>query len=111
MWNGPINGDWSTVKFDEAPWNNEICTLTHEEVVSVIDALPPLEAEYLPSTDMVISKFNALTSWEKCINGITYNCIKGYNPEVNTLGLDASGIVVPVVEEQPTEEVTPVEGV
>lgn len=103
-WNGPIKGDWSKVNYDAAPWNNEVCALTHEEVLYVIGALPEIEAEFLPDTNMVISKFNALTAWEKCINGVTYAVIKAYDPEVNTLGINENGIITEVVEETPLEE-------
>jgi hypothetical protein len=114
-WNGPVDGDWSVVDFNQAPWNNGICVLTHDEVIFVIEALPEIEAEYLPNTDMVISKFNALTAWEKCINGVTYAVIKGYNADLNSQGINESGIVpeLPSVEPivEPVIEVPEVEPV
>ena len=102
-WNGPIGGtDYTNVDFSKAPWAAGIMTLSHDEVMFVIDALPPIEEEFLPDTNMVISKYNNLTGYEKAINGDTYAVIKSYDPAVNTLGIDANGVVQPP-EETPTE--------
>jgi len=106
-WNGPIGGtDYSNVDFSKPPWVNGIAELTHDEVVWVIETIAPLEEQYLPDENTLISKFNNLTKYEKAINGDTYHCIKGYDPQVNTLGINASGIIQPV-----EESVTPVEEV
>lgn len=107
MWNGPINGNWEACDFTKPPFTGGCAELTHEEVLYVIESLPPIEEEFLPDTNMVISKYNQLSNWEKAINGDTYNVIKGYNPEIHTLGIDANGIIVPV-EEIIGEEETPV---
>lgn len=93
-WNGPAGGtDWSTCDFTKPPWVAGVAELSHEEVMFVIDALPPIEEEFLPDTNMVISKYNNLTGYEKAINGDTYAVIKQYDPAVNTQGISENGIV------------------
>jgi hypothetical protein len=107
MWNGPKGGtDYSVCDFTKAPWVAGVAELTHEEVLFVIKALPPIEEQYLPDTNMVIGKYNQLTGYEKAINGETYQVIKQYDPLVHTLGIDANGIIKPVEEVPPGEEVT-----
>ena len=102
MWNGPIDGNWGTCDFTKPPFAGGCAELTHEEVLYVIESLPPIEEEFLPNLDVVISKYNQLSNWEKAINGDTYNVIKGYDPEINTLGIDANGIIIPI--ETPIDE-------
>lgn len=102
-WNGPINGDWSNVNFNAAPWNNEICTLTNDECVECIGALKPFQEQFGTDKNSIISAYDTSTNWEKPINGDTYDCLQGYDPAVNTLGIDANGIVQPL-EETPVEE-------
>jgi hypothetical protein len=108
-WNGPIGGDWNAEPkpdYTKAPWAAGCMTLSHDEVLFVIDALPPIEEEFLPDTNMVISKYNNLTGYEKAINGDTYAEIKKYDPTVNTQGIDSNGIIPEPVIEQPTEQPT-----
>lgn len=112
MWNGPKNGtDWSTVDFTKPGWVNGVMELTHEEVVHVltetqriIDEFNPDNEFSNPSDEYVVPEYNK-SDWEKCINGDTYNIIKQYDPEVNTQGIDANGIIglEPFVEEEPQE--------
>jgi hypothetical protein len=64
-------------------------------VLFVIEALPPIEAKYLPDTNMVIGQYNQLTGYEKAINGQTYPVIKQYDPLVHTLGINENGIIIP----------------
>lgn len=104
MWNGPVNGDYSNCDWSKAPWYPVCADLTHEEVMFVIEALPPIEAKYLPDTNMVIAKYNELTGYEKAINGQTYPVIKQYDPAENLLGIDINGIIKP--EPTPTTEET-----
>jgi hypothetical protein len=93
--------------FTKAPWAAGIMTLTHEECVYVLDTIenevrPNYKPEYYepqePSDFWLQSEYNKL-DWKKGINGDSYAVLKGYNPEVNTLGIDGSGIVQPVEEE------------
>lgn len=93
------------------PWNGQdVCmTLNHEEVLHVITETQRVISEYVPqygepetpSDTYVVPEYNKL-DWTKAINGATYNVIKGYNPEVNTLGIDANGIIIP--DEAPIDE-------
>lgn len=109
-WNGWGEGIESD--FTKAPWVSGVMTLTHEEVLHVleqtqiiIDAFVADKGYEPPANEWVVPRYNEL-DWAKCINGDTYAVIKSYNPEVNTLGIDANGIVQePVEEEQPLEEV------
>lgn len=103
-WNGPIGGtDYSNCDFTKPPWTNGIMELNHEEVMIVIEALPPIEAEFGTNTNVVVGTYNQLTGYEQSINGDTYDCIKTYNPEVNTLGINEFGIIQPEEEEPPTD--------
>lgn len=107
MWNGPKDGtDWSTVDFTKAPWVAGIAALTHEEVLFVKEECAKIAVGHETDDFYIQSRYNELTKYEKAINGETYFCIKGYNPEVNTLGIDATGIIQPPVEEvtAPVEE-------
>ena len=116
-WNSSVNGDWSHADFSKAPWTGGVMTLTHEEVLHVQTETQKIIAAYAPKHEesttpddntYVVPKYNEL-DWEKCINGDTYAVIKGYNPEVNILGIDANGIILPI--EEPVIEETPVEEV
>jgi hypothetical protein len=97
MWNGW--GEGIQTDFNSAPWTNEVMTLTHEEVVHVITETNKIIDEFkvsnsfgAPTDEYVVPKYNE-SDWAKCINGVTYNVIKGYDPAVNTLGIDGNGIV------------------
>jgi hypothetical protein len=94
-WNGPVNGDYTNCDWTKAPWAAVCAELTHEEVLFVIEALPAIEAKYLPDTNMVIGQYNQLTGYEKAINGQTYPVIKQYDPLVHTLGINENGIILP----------------
>lgn len=115
MWNGPINGDWSNVDFAKAPWlTGAIMTLDHEEVLHVQTECAKIIDEFKASNDFttpvdeyVVPRYNE-SDWEKCINGDTYAVIKQYDPEVNTLGINENGIIMP--EETPVEEEAAKEG-
>lgn len=112
-WNGPIKGSWENVDYNKGPWANTICDLTHDECVFAITETNKVAEAYIPGSDngnpgptdaYILDKYNNLYNWEKPINGLTYDCLKGYNPEVNTLGINENGIVQPEpVEEQPEE--------
>jgi hypothetical protein len=113
-WNSHTNGDYSNCDWTQAPWAPICAELTHEEVMFVIEALPPIEAKYLPDTNMVIGQYNQLTGYEKAVNGQTYPVIKQYDPEVNLWGIepgeDGMGRIVPDPN-APVEEVTVIEEV
>lgn len=106
--NGPIGGtDWSNVDLNAAPWVAGCMTLTHEEVLFVKENIAPFEEQYGTDINSIVGSYNDLTKYEKGINGDTYLMgIQPYDPAVNTLGIDSSGIIQPApVEEQPIEEV------
>lgn len=92
-WNGPINGDWSGVDYNAAPWNNEICTLTHDECVECKNALVPFQQQYGSDSQMIVSGYDNSTNWAKPINGVTYDCLQKYDPSINTQGINTEGIV------------------
>ena len=105
-WNGW--GEGVTTDFKKAPWTAGVMTLTHTEVLHVlnktkliIDAFVEENGYQPPANEWVVPRYNEL-DWTKCINGDTYAVIAGYDPLVHTLGINESGIVV---EETPTEEV------
>jgi hypothetical protein len=50
-----------------------------------------------------------MSDWQYAISWNTYAILKVYDPEVNTLGIDAAGIVYPEVIEPPIEEAAPIE--
>jgi hypothetical protein len=102
MWNGPLKGDWSKVDFSKPPWANGIAELTHEEVLFVIETCK----QFTGDDFNIQSRYNESTNYEKAINGDTYAIIKQYDPLVHTLGIDANGIIKPVEEVPPGEEVT-----
>jgi hypothetical protein len=107
-WNGwgpDLNPDYT-----KPPWTSGVMTLTHEEVIHVQTVCAQIVADYQTANNgatpddntYVVPEYNK-SDWSKCINGDTYAVIKGYNPEINLLGIDENGIIQPV-EEQPTEE-------
>jgi hypothetical protein len=105
-WNAPVNGDWSTCDFTQPPFAGGIATLTHEEVLFVIETTAPIAVGHENDDFYVTSQYNIAVNYEKGINQDTYVCIKGYDPNVNTLGTDANGIIQPISEEpQPQSEV------
>ena len=113
-WNGPINGDWSNVDWNAGPWANKVCVLTHEECVYVITECNKIIADYQPSYDhgnpyptdaYILDKYDNLDNWEKPIQGMTYDILKQYDPEINTLGINENGIIYPEVPEVPEEGV------
>jgi hypothetical protein len=108
MWNGLVNGDWSTCDFTQPPFQNGVATLTHDEVVFVQETAAEFVSGYETDDFYVTSQYNIVVKYEKAINQDTYEVIKQYIPEVNTLGINESGIIKPVeetpTEEQPTEE-------
>jgi hypothetical protein len=105
-WNCPVGGDWSKVDFNKAPWVIGIAEHTHEEVLFVLDAIADISVGHENDDFYIQSQFNLRNNYEKAINYETYMCIKGYNPEVNLLGIDENGIILPVVgePEEPVEE-------
>jgi hypothetical protein len=116
-WNSLVDGDWSKADFTKAPWVGGVMTLTHEEVLRVQTEVAKIIEAYVPApeysyssvppdNEYIVPKYNQ-SDWEKCINGDTYAVIKGYDPDVHTLGIDANGIVQ-AAEETPVEE-SPVE--
>lgn len=118
-WNSVVNGDWSKADFTKAPWVNGVMTLTHEEVLHVLEVTGEIIDSFVvangyepPANEYVVPEYNK-KDWQYCINGDTYAVVKGYNPDVNTQGINEFGIVSePVVEEAPIEvpvEETPVE--
>jgi hypothetical protein len=117
-WNGPINGDYSKCNFAQPPWTGGVATLTHEECIFALETIenevrpqyqPQMWEPQEPSDFWLQSEYNKFVLWEKGINGDTYAVLKGYNPEIHSLGINESGIVQPdpveIVEvEPPTEE-------
>lgn len=106
--NGPVEGDYSVCDPNEAPWTNEIATLTHEECVQVItkvkeieEGFKPEEHDGNPPSDMLIHSDYNKSDWQYAINIETYNLLKQYDPEVNKEGITEFGIVG--TYEQPTE--------
>jgi hypothetical protein len=98
MWNGW--GEGIETDFNKAPWTNEVMTLTHEEVFHVITETNKIIDEFVksnafgaPTDEYVVPKYNE-SDWTKCINGVTYNEVKKYDPDVNKLGIDGNGIVL-----------------
>ena len=106
MWNGPVNGSYAECDFTQPPWVAGCATLTHEEVVFVKETIAPFVEERPYDDFYAVSSYNNATAYEKAINGETYAVIKQYDVEINTLGIDGAGIILPV--EEPVE--TPVEG-
>lgn len=111
----PFNENWDVT---QPPFVGGIATLTHEECLYVKGHCDEIIANYkpayywdnpTPTDDQVISAYNTIDGWRKAINGDTYNCLKGYDPTIHTLGINESGIVQPA--EEPVKEETPVEGV
>jgi hypothetical protein len=112
---------FNSTDFTKAPWAAGIMTLTHEECVSVLDQCQvirdnykPEENNYEPISDFYVQGQYNLIDWTKGINGETYAKLVEYDPEVNTLGINETGIVYPeVVEEEtpeaPIEEAAPIE--
>lgn len=108
-WNGPIDGNWNTVDFSAAPWNDGIMTLTHEEVLYVQTQCNAIVEAYMaanngatpPDNEYVIPRYNE-QDWHYCVNGKTYAVLKSYDPTINSLGINENGIVT---EEQPIEGV------
>jgi hypothetical protein len=113
--NGPIDGDYTNVDFKQAPWtNNECMVLTHNECLQVLEGFETVKNNYDPaenygnpiSEQQLHSDYNML-DWQYAINWNTFTALQGYNPEVNTEGTDAAGIIQPEPEqlpEEPTEE-------
>lgn len=110
--NGPIDGDYTNVDFTQGPWtNNECMTLTHDECLHVIEGCQSVVDNYDSSTNygMPISEteihsgYNKL-DWQYAINWNTFTALQGYNPEVNTLGINEFGIILPEPEPEPTPE-------
>jgi hypothetical protein len=96
---------------NEAPFNNEMLTLTNDECVEVKDKCQTIKDEFVPSDivlapdlQYVVSTYNK-QDWTKAINGITYEVLERYNPDVNTQGIspDAPDNIVPEPEETPEE--------
>lgn len=112
-WNGPVNGDYSNCDFNKPPWVGGCAVLTHEEVVFVWETTEQFRVQKPWDDSYIVSEYNKFVNWEKAINGDTYNVIKTYDFEVNTLGIDENGVVQPAepVEETPTEEPIPSEEV
>lgn len=105
--------------YNSPPWVAGVMTLTHEEVLEVKTACQEIIEAFVadqnttsPDTQYVVSNYNK-RDWNKAINGDTYNVVMAYDPEYNTQGIDANGIVPesdPVEETTPTEEQTEEEG-
>lgn len=102
-WNGSIDGNWDNVDFTKAPWVAGIAELTHDEVLFVITTCAEVAVGHENDDFYIQSRYNEYTNYEKAINGETYFCIKGYNPEIHTFGIDANGIVLEAPE-SPIEE-------
>jgi hypothetical protein len=98
-WNGPVNNDWSTCDFTKPPFSGGIAVLTHEEVLFVQETAQPFVEGHENDDFYVTSQYNIAVNYEKGINQDTYACIKGYDPSINLLGIDANGIVQPISEE------------
>jgi hypothetical protein len=109
---------FNSTDFFKAPWAPGVMNLTHEECVSILEQCQVIRDNYVPAapyyepiSDMYVqSEYNKI-DWTKGINGDTYGVLKGYDPEVNTLGINETGIVYPEVieEEAPIEEAAPIE--
>lgn len=108
--NGPIDGDYTNVDFGKAPWTQECMTLTHEECLQVLEGFETVIANYDPTIDnngpisemLLHSGYNKL-DWQYAISWATFTTLRAYNPEINLLGIDITGIVYPEPEPQPEE--------
>jgi hypothetical protein len=104
-WNGW--GEGLNPDYTKAPWTSGVMTLTHEEVLHVLDVTGQIIADYQAANNgatpddntYVVPEYNK-SDWTKCVNGDTYAVIKSYDPAINTLGIDENGIVQPVTEEE-----------
>jgi len=113
-WNGPIDGDYTNVDFTQGPWTNgTIMTLNHDECLHVIQGCQTVVDNYDPnqnygdpiSDTKIHSGYNKI-DFHYAINWDTYLTIKNYDPTINTLGINETGIIQPEPEPQPEEEPT-----
>jgi hypothetical protein len=93
--NGPIDGDYSSVDFTEGPWKDDhVMTLTHEEVLQVQAGITEVIENYRPENNygdpiselIIHSRYNEL-DWQYAVNWSTFNAVRAYDPEVNTEGI------------------------
>jgi hypothetical protein len=105
---------FNSTDFQTAPWAAGIMTLTHDECVSILeqcqvirDNYDPANNGYQPISDLYVQAEYNKIDWTKGINFDTYSVLLGYDPEVNTLGINEKGIVYP--EATPIEEAAPIE--
>jgi hypothetical protein len=103
--NGPIDGNYDNVDFNEGPWKDDhLMTLTHEEVLQVLGDFEEIIAAYNPednygdplSESSLHAKYN-MSDWQYAINWKTFNAVRAYNPEVDTDGITPEE----PIEEQP----------
>jgi hypothetical protein len=106
--NGPIDGDYTNVDLNKAPWTSECMTLTHEECLHVLDGIKQVIENYDPSTNygqplsdsQTHSDYNRL-DWQYAISWDTYTTLKQYDPEVHKDGITEQGIVGTYEEQIP----------
>lgn len=114
---------FNTSDFNAPPFVGGIVPLTHGECVMVKEKLDAIIAGFVP--DRFFEEENAMytvpiyndANQQELINGDTYEVLKKYSPEVNTQGIDGTGIIPePVTEEEnevpneePNEEAAPTE--
>jgi hypothetical protein len=110
-WNGPIEGDYTNVDFGKAPWTQEVMALSHDECMHVKDKFEEIITTYDPNdnwgspiTDSYIYIAYNNSDWTYAINTATQSVINAYNPEINTLGINESGIIQPEPEPEPEPE-------
>lgn len=104
---------FNSTDFKKAPWAAGVMTLTHEECLHVLEGQQTIRDNYDPAdnydepiSDMYVqSEYNKI-DWKKGVNGETFAVLMGYDPEVNTLGINETGIVQEEQPEQPGDEPT-----
>ncbi len=88
--------------YTKPPYTNGIMTLTNDECLYVIEKCEEVAAAYKPEEPWegpkpdkiyIISNYNRIDNWQKAINGDTYDCLQGYDPTVNTQGINENGII------------------
>ena len=88
--------------YSKPPYQAGIMTLTHDECIYVKTECKKIEDAYTPvepwdnpepSTTYIISHYNLIDDQEKSINGDTYDCLVGYDVEINQNGINENGII------------------
>jgi hypothetical protein len=109
--NGPIDGNYDNVNWNEGPWKDDhVMTLTHDEVLQVQAGFEKVIDDYKPEDNFgapmaetqVHSDYNKL-DWQYAINWSTFNAVRAYNPEVDTDGIAPEAPIEEQIPEGPAE--------